>query len=294
MPDPNTTLSASMSSAPGADIPFDELFPSEGDHAVAQPTVPETTPQNLPQAPPDFFLKTEKSVYKTSEDAARGVAHKDQLIDRYRAYLQDQNIDPDTLQTRPKPAVQDPSDPYRYLGKEGKIFDDLSDALTRHDKAGYDKVLSQAFDEKLNATLGPLAPLIAEISQQRAVRQVSEQAKDFSTFRYSDDFTKVRQSIPLLDNAIKSAESDYRMSDQLPDLYRMVYLIHQGGQKPEPAPNTGLPPVQTSPSARPTTSPSTMTPMPPAPATQDWATNRDSRKQLIRDMETRGIKDRQF
>lgn len=293
MPDPNTTLAASMSSAPGADIPFDELFPNEGDHAAAQTSATEATPQNQPQAP-EFFLKAGKSVYKTSEDAAQGVAHKDQLIDRYRSYLQEQNIDPDTLQTKPKPSVQDPNDPYRYFGKEGKIFDDLSDALTRRDKAGYDKVLDRAFDERLDSRLGPLAPLIAEISQQRAVRQVSEQAKDFSTFRYSEDFNTVRRSIPLLDNAIKAAESDYRMSDQLPDLYRMVYLIHQGGAKPESAAPTVQTTVQTSPSVRPTMASSTMTPPPPGVNTQNWATNSDSRKQLIKDFENRGIQDKPF
>jgi len=290
--DPNTTLSAQLQNAPGADIPFDELFPVEGSPVLQGPDSG-TSPQTAQQTQPEFFLKAGKSVYKTPEDAAQGVAHKDQLIDRYRAYLQEQNIDPDTLQTRPKQQAQDPNDPYTYLGKEGTLFDNLSAALQRHDKAGYDRTMQAYNQELLNAQLAPLAPLIAEVAQQRAVRKVSEEAKDFSTFRYSEDFNSARKSIPLLDNAIKAAESDYRMAEQLPDLYKMVYLISQSGRnRPEPVVNAASP--QPAPSVRPTTAPSTMTPPPPGVNTSNWATSTDSRKQLIKDMEGRGIKDFPF
>lgn len=295
MPDPKLSAGfdgarIALTEAPGGDIPFDELFPPEG----SQPNPQETagTPPSAPPQAPEFFLRAGNSVYKTAEDAATGVAHKDTLIDRYRAYLAEQNIDPDTLQSKPKPTPQSPDDPYKFLGKEGNLFDALSDAVGKRDRVGYDRAINNAVEERLNATLGPLAPLISEVAQQRAVRRVSEDAKDFGTFRYSEEFQSVRKQIPLLDNAIKAAEGDFRMAEQLPDLYRMVYLIHQGGRKSDPVVSTA--PAVNPPTARPTTTPSTMTPPPPGVPTQNWATDSGSRKQLIKDMETRGIKDFQF
>jgi hypothetical protein len=297
LPDPNKTspgfdgARVALTDAPGGDIPFDDLFPPEGSQPDPQVSAG-TPPQQEPQTPPEFFLRAGNSVYKTAEDAAKGVEHKDTLIDRYRAYLAEQGIDPDTLQTKPKQTPQSPDDPYKYLGKDGSLFDALSDAVSRKDKAAYDRAMNAYQQEQLNATLGPLAPLISEVAQQRAVRRVSEEAKDFGTFRYSDEFQTARKQIPLLDNAIKAAEGDFRMADQLPDLYKMVYLIHQGVRKPEPVVTTTS--VVNPPTARPTTTPSTMTPPPPGVPTTNWATDSGQRKQLIKDMETKGIKDFQF
>lgn len=293
MPDPNQVSPGAngnhlnFSDAPSGDIPFDSLFPNEEVNGAPQTPPAGTPPPTPPQA--EFFLKAGNSVYKTAEDAANGVQHKDTLIGKYRSYLSEQGIDPDTLQTKPKPAAPTQDDPYTYLNKGSKYFDDLSAAVSKRDPLEYERVQRTYNQEIMQAQFGSLGPLISDVAQQRAARKVSGEAKDFNEFLYSDSYKDVRQSIPLLDSAIKNAEANYNFADQLPDLYRMAYMIHQGKSRSEVTT-----PVVNPPTSRPTTSPSTMTPPVPSGPTTNWAQNTTERKQLIKDMESRGIKDMQF
>ena len=81
-----------LSNAPGGldDATFDSLFPAESSQQVVQPaqqvaakpdaqqTQTSTTQQTQP------FLKGERSLYNSQEDAVRGVNEKDALIEQMR------------------------------------------------------------------------------------------------------------------------------------------------------------------------------------------------------------------
>lgn len=287
----NTTpgTSIDMSGAPGADISFDDLFPVEPQSTGPQ-SQPGTTPPVQPQAPvaappaPEFFLKGTKSVYKTPEDAIKGLDTKDDLIERYRSFLSTQGVDPNTLQPTKKPEPQ-----AQPVNPDEKLFDDLSGAVGRGDKRGYAEVLRNYMAEQF----APVAPLMSEVARQRAVRQVSQEVPEFTSFISGDDYKQTLESLPRLKQAIEAAEGNLSMADSLGELYKITYLAAQGRRKPEPvvaAPVAA--PVQSTPAARPTTSPSTMTPPQPS-APLDMRTS-EGRKALIRDLEARGILDRQF
>src|SRR5581483_6567620 len=142
-----------MDDAPGADSSFDELFPPEGSESAAPPQA--HTP----------FLQAGKSVYLTPEDAAKGVAHKDELIDRYRTFLAEQGFDPNTFQPKASAQPQAPpkveQSPYTYFGNGQKLYDDLAQAVASKDPVRYERVMQQYQTESFNAHLAPVAPLIS-------------------------------------------------------------------------------------------------------------------------------------
>lgn len=307
MPDPNTpgapngSTTVDLRNAPGADINLDDLFPIEPESLSA--TTPQgTTPPSAPQTPSaaDFFLKAGKSVYKTSEDAARGVEHKDTLIDRYRSYLATKGIDPDTLQEKPKPEVRDPNSQFTYLDDPNRYYKDLSDAAGKNDAVSWAKVQRQYNTELMAQEFQGLAPLIGEVSRQRAIRKVSEEAPDFGQFLGSEDYTSTLDRQPLLKRAIESAEANFQQADQLPELYQLAYLTSQGRKvRTTSAPVTVNPVIQNPPAARPTMASGTLTPPPPQvggpqghnPEAQlrSVAGSKAGLQQLIKDMEARGI-----
>lgn len=287
MPNPNSSGQMDFHDAPGADMSFDDLFPSEADTAVVQPAAPETPPAEKPQAPaPDFFIKAGRTVYKTQADAEEGISHKDTLIDKYRSFLATQGVDPDTLQTVP-PKPTEPPSPYTYLGNDKKLYTDLAAAADRRDPEAYARTLRQYNSEVLASEFAPIAPLISEVARQRAIRQVSSEVPEFTNFVASEDYRQTLETLPRLKEAISHAENDFRGADSLGELYKIAYLASQGRRKPEPVvavPN----PTPT----RPTTSPSTMTP--PTPTTPPNMRTSEGRKTLIRDLEARGVLDRTF
>src|SRR5581483_8469419 len=270
----------SMSDAPGADIGFDDLFPPETNNLGAPQAPPQgTNPQEPPQATPPTeadFIRAGQTVYRTREDAEKG-------------------IDPDELKPRPKApeptTTPEPPSQFKYY-QNPKMFDELSEAVKAQDKVRYQQILEQHNLEQMNAVFAPVAPYIAEVARQRAVRQVADEVPDFTQFINSQGYRETLKSLPSLEMAVKNAESNFAMAENLGELYKIAYLVNQGrNRSANPAPiQQSVPP----PAVRPTTAPSTMTPPAPAPPTSDWTTNRDSRRQLIKDMEGRGIKDVAF
>jgi len=282
-----------MDDAPGADSSFDELFPPEGSESAAPPQAQpqETTPPEPPQANTPF-LQAGKSVYLTPEDAAKGVAHKDELIDRYRTFLAEQGFDPNTFQPKASAQPQAPpkveQSPYTYFGNGQKLYDDLAQAVASKDPVRYERVMQQYQTESFNAHLAPVAPLISEVARNRAIREVSHELPEFAKFADSQDFYSTVDKLPVLKTGIAACEQNITVpgaAEQLRELYKLAYLVNQGlrGSVPVQTPPAPIPP------ARPTTLPSTMTPPAPGVPTQNWATNREARKQLIKDAEARGL-----
>lgn len=314
MPDPNQLSPGAnggrvdMSAAPGGEFNFDDLFPNPEvtPAAVVQPPQGTTPPQSAQPNEPQPFLKAGSSVYLTAEEAARGVEHKDALVSRYRAFLEEKGFDPNTLTEVQKTQTPDPTSPYKYLGHGDKLFDDLADAINRKDKTAYGRIQFAATQEALDARLAPYQSYLAETARQRAIREVSKEIPDFGTFYGSDNYKAVSDRIPLIRDMEQVGESNPEAAKRLPELYKMSYLIHQGLNRQASNPVQGAPApnqVQTNPSSpRPTTQPSSLTPPAPGVDTRSWTQstgtgrnlNSDARKQLIRDFESRGIQDRDW
>lgn len=287
-----------MSGAPGADNSLDDLFPNpELQPAVPPQAAQGTTPQQTPQAPAAPFLKAGDSVYNTAEEAARGLEHKDQLVARYRAFLAENGFDPNELkpvQKEPPQATPEQSQ-FTYLGNPKKYYEDLARAANpqRPDPEAYERVQRQYQQEVFSNFLAPYAPLMAETARQRAIRQVSADIPNFQTFIEGPGFKKTVETIPLYKEMLELGESNPDASKRLPEVYRMIYLTYQGMNQAQPPTAQSVPPVQTSPTVRqqPTLAPSAMTPPTPGIPTTNWATDRDARRQLIKDREAQGIKD---
>jgi len=284
-----------MSSAPGADLSFDNLFPPEGVDPSAPPqaVAPETAPPAPPQAPEQQpFLKAGNSVYLTHEEAAKGLEYKDQLVHRYRTFLKENGFDPNTFKKVAEPQAPAPpqqnQSPYTYYGNGNKVYEDFAKAVANKDPRGYEAVLNRYTQEAIDAQLSPYAPLLAEVADQRARRQVKEQVPDFETFISSPDHAEVMNRVPLLKQAIENAQRTPQAADHLAQLYQIEYLINRGIKAGSPAPQQAT----AAPTVRTTTPTATMTPPTPTnykPA--EWATNREARKQLIQDRKAQGIED---
>lgn len=310
MPDPNNVSpgnaggSVSLQNAPGADFDFDSLFPNpEVTPAQPQTATSGTPSPQPPQAPENQpFLKAGSSVYLTAEEAARGLEHKDLLVERYRAFLTQNGYDPNEL--KPKDQPQAPLAQTQVDNFDsGKLFDELAAAAQSGNKAAYGKI-QESYQRKIAQDvvqnyLAPYAPLMAETARQRAIREVTREIPDFPAFMGSDAFKRVSESIPIYKDMLQLGENNPEASKRLPEVYKSMYLVNQGltrqAQNSTPqAQQVTVPPVQNTPTARPqqtTMSQSSLTPPSQGVDTRNWTTSRESRKQLISDMEARGYKD---
>ena len=324
MPDPNAVSSGAnggrvdLSGAPGADISFDDLFPSPEVPAQQPQAAPGNNPQQQPQAQPaqnEFFLRNADGsiVYRTAEDAIQGIAHKDSEVAKYREFLKNNGYDPNRLERVESPQAsqpQAPPSPYKYY-KTGKLFDALSDALSHKDMARYEQIqaehAAEAAQDEMQKYFAPYQPLIAETARQRAIREVSREIPDFANFYGTDRYKSVKEKLPLLAEMEVLGESNPVAAQRLPELYKMSYLIDQGLNRSVPQ----NPPAQSNvppnpPTARPpqaTLTPSSLTPPPPGVDTRHWAQtgqmppstgiglrqNSEVRRQLIKDFENKGI-----
>jgi hypothetical protein len=310
MPDPNTVSpgnsggNVSLQNAPGADFNFDDLFPNPEVQPAQPQTATSETPSQTPQAPvqDQFFLRNSDGTiaYRSAEDALTGIAHKDELVKRYRDYLDANGIDPNELRPKQQPQVAQPStqvDPNSL--DSGKLFDDLAAAAQRGDKAAYGRI-QETYQRKIAQNvvenyLAPYAPLMAETARQRAIREVTKEIPDFPNFIGSDAFKRVSDSIPIYKDMLQLGENNPEASKRLPEVYKSMYLVNQGlsarAQVSQTQAPLNVPPVQNTPTVRPQTTMAQSSITPPAPGvdTRQWTTNRESRKQLIKDYEQRGL-----
>lgn len=303
---PSQPTRADMSQAPGSDLSFDDLFPVNGESlGVSQAPASGTTPQQ-PQQPqaapttpqaPDFFIRAGQSVYKTEEDAVKGIQHKDELIGRYRQYLETKGINPDTLQEpqtpSPQPATPQHQGPsFTYLNNGKKLHSDLAAAMQANDPEKWETVLRTYNSELLQSQFAPVAPLMAEVARTRAIRQVSSEIPDFNTFIAGEDYRHTLDSLPILKQAVEASENNLEMADKLGELYKLTYLASQGSRKSTEPITPVTPVVATQTPARPTISPSSMTP--PQPQAAPNLNTIEGRRQYMQELEQRGIKEKVF
>ena len=293
----------SFNDAPGGDMNFDDLFPStEGNVLPPTTAEPGTTskPAPAPQepvaptpplTPEDFYLKAGETVYKSKEDAERGIQFKDSVIEQLRQrYIFEHGVDP--LTNRPvdipgtygaRPQEGQPQVPANYLQNAQAYFDDLVNAVQQQDHNAY----LQAQAKLVFDILEPLAPVISEITKERAVQNVGKEIKDFGDFVGSESYNSVLQEQPALKEAIQLAESNYQMFSQLPGLYKLAYWASQGRRLPELLKAAQQPPATPPPPARPLTRPATAAP--PVPTAAPDIRTPEGRKALIAQLEASGV-----
>jgi hypothetical protein len=259
--------------AAAPDDAFDTLFPqTEGiipDQSQAAPPA-EQTPAPAPQAqPPDEpFLKAPSgTVYKTRDEAIKGIETKDATIQQLRERIAArEGVDPLTG----RPVAPPPQAPVNYLQNQDAYFTALHNAVERGDKSAY----LQAQVKLVQDILQPYVPVVVGAAKDRALNSVPEPIRKFvGTPEYQD---ALRNS-PVLQNAIQSAEQNPEWASQLPEFYSLAYAQYVATQLPKSAapaqPNSN-------PSPRPPTAPGTLTP-PTQPAAQPSLATSEGRKAII-------------
>jgi len=269
-----------MSDAPGGDFSLDDLFPPEGPDTSPQAQAEPAAPSPEPQAQPvpveeEFFLKTPTgTVYKTKEDAIKGIAHKDTLIAEYN---------------RNKPVATPtptPAGPINYAQDPNKFWDDMADAQTKGDKLAFARTLQQFMSDNF----APYVPAVQYGVVQKAFETVSNELPDFRTFHASEDYKNSVEASPVLKQAIEMAENNVQASGQLPELYKLAYMLNLGRKSAEVA-RTAQAPVREPQAVRPTTTPGTMSREPIANAGAPDITTSEGRKAIIERAKQAGLMD---
>ena len=286
-----------LSGAPGAldDATFDSLFPAEAQTvAVAAttqsntqgttqqqtPVVQQTTAQ--PNAP---FLKGQKSVYNTPEDALAGINKKDELIDQLRQrYSLATGIDPITGQ--PVGQVQAQVQQSNYYSNPEQYLNDLYAAAKSGGPEDYRNVQAKFVTD----TLAPIQPLLQKAARDQAVTTLKGEIADADTFIGSPQYDAALAANPELKTAITAAETNMQWHSRLSGLYKLAYLTGKGMQLPEIL-KTQASQTQTSNSqtqVRPTAQSTTIAA--PTQTTQPNLKTLAGIKNVVQDFESRGFK----
>lgn len=321
-PDPGLPLDRPVGTwnPPGGDADFDSFFSREGAQGEgiadsnAIPTVEPTTEPTEPVAaqpvappePPKFEIKTSTgTVYKTAEDAVRGIEQKDQLISQLRSMVSAvTGEDPlrkagavpgqTTVQTKP---VNYHQDPRRYA-------EDLTKAAEYGQKTGdwkpYQTVQDQHTFEIVQSAVGPYMPVVQNVGRQQAMDEVSRTVPDFRSFYNSDAYNKVLESRPKLAGLIQIAETQPTLQEELKELYLSVWDTSQAAKLPElikqhqpPSNPTPQPRMPIAPVSRPNLA------VPDqnrgnSPSVKPGFTSSEARKALIEQLRQKGVEDMVF
>lgn len=284
MPDPNPTVPRSqaesygwMADAPGGDINLDELFPNPEVASQSQHPPVVVPSQTTPPPPQDFLRTATGTVYRSSEDAVRGIEEKDRIIAELRANRAAETGH-DPLRRTPQEAPKDPRQ---------ELFERLSKAAGSGNAVDYVETLQ----EITRQTIAPYAPMIAEVGREKAIRGVTAENPQIREFMASPDYRAVLERRPRLAQAIANAEADPQLADQLQEFYGLAYAEAVSRRVPQIARDAAQSAPPPPPNPRPTLSTSTPTPM----ATQTHSnytldnlpSNRQARQEALR-----GIKDR--
>lgn len=276
-----------LSKAPGADLDWDSLFPNP----ELQPAQPQaatgTTPTQEPQATQNQpFIKAGETVYNTAEDAVTGITHKDSEIAKYRSFLKENGIDPNTMQrVQAQPQAQPQPD------KTARFFDKVAEAASKGDKDGYEAAMKEFF----TGLIDPWRPTLAEMNRFKAYQQVARELPGFKEFYENGGYQQTLEKNPLIRDMNQIGENDPTAAQRLPEVYRLAYFNFKGTQ---PVQQTATSTTQTTPTVQPqrTLSNSTLTPPAPVSSTAGWqesnwrgarSLGNEARKQLIQDGDNR-------
>jgi hypothetical protein len=255
---------------PGGDLNLDDIF-----NGTVQTTEPVDTETQDPGLTPETFLSTATgTVYKTADEAVKGIEHKDALIAELREKLSKQTgVDPITAKGTEQVSQNYNANPKQY-------FEDIK-------KATSEEKLVEVQAKFVNDTLAPYAPLLSSLVKSQAVEKVISEVPKFMEFQKSAEYEKTLEQFPLIKQSIAIAESNPHMATDLAQLYRMAYEVAAGRNLSTIAVSRSSTPVTP---ARPTVS---STPLAPGTArvAPPSLQSSDGRKSIIADAEAKGILD---
>ena len=278
MPDNQTNIDPT-------DLVLDDLFEDQIPASAAQPAA-----QELPAAQPlvstEPYLQTSTGTkYLTPEDAVRGTEEKDRQIDHMRQWaIAMTGYDPISGKpVRMTPYTQE----VNYARDPERFYDDLAEANEKRDKRAYAgiqlKMLQDAFLDPYKAVLTQSARSVAMENAERArpgIREFVESGK------YRDYVT----SIPIIHDAIATAETRPEMGTQLQDLYILAFDGANGRSMPEilRAAKAQAAPVNPATQPRPTLQPVSQ-PMGTTPGAAEDLSTPEGRKAIIDAAKARGL-----
>lgn len=216
------------------DATFDSLFPADtsqvtqpAQQATAQPDAQQTQQVQQTQQPNQPFLRGEKSLYNSADDAVRGINEKDVLIEQLRQrYALTTGIDPIT--GKPVAASGQPQETTDYYQQPDRYLDDLYAASKKGAEAYRDVQGKFLFD-----ALKPLQPVLQKAARDQAVESLGLEIPNAKAFIGTPNYTKTLETNPQLKEAIVISEQDARFHSRLPGLYKLAYLTAQGMQLPD-------------------------------------------------------------
>lgn len=264
--DPRNPTTISLADAPGGDLDFDTLFPNP---EVPQPTTaaqpaqgtpPQPAPQAQPAAPaaPEWYLRSQdgRVVYKTQEEAVRGLSEKDQLIERLRQReIAVSGVDPVTG----KFVGRQPSQPVNYVQAPEKLYDDLSEATSKNDKLGFARTLQQYVSD----ILAPVTPVFGNVAKRTAMEELGSEFADFSQTMTQSNLRATLEDNPDLKNAIENSEANPNFYGNLKGLYRIAYYTTRGRMQAQPQAVPAAQPQVAAAAPRPTLTPTSLGPTEP-------------------------------
>lgn len=272
---PNTEVnpgSFNFEDAPGGELRLDDIFTDESNAASLNQQTVDT--QTVVSEPETFLKTTTGTVYKTADDAVKGIEHKDALIADLRNQLSKQTgVDPITHKTEQQ-------GPVNYLENPEQYFQDIAEAK---DKAK----LVQVQAKFVNDNLAPYAPLLSSMVKSQAVEKTVSDIPTFTDFQKSQEYEQTLEQFPLIKQSIQIAESNPNMVNDLVQLYKMAYEVSAGRNVSKIVKeNRGNPQTLTRPTVSSTPiSPGTQRTVAPTLATSE------GRKSIIAAYEEKGIRD---
>lgn len=297
---------------PYADIDFDQMFAREGrdgehianSNAVAVEPTTETTEPVVETKPapsqPEFYIKTDGTVYKSREDAERGVQQKDQLIAQLRSMVSAVTGEDPLAKSGAKPAPTSVQPkPVSYLQDSRRYAEDLQKASEFGQQTGnwdsYRNVQAQLQFEVTQAAVGPYMPVVQNVGRQQAINDVIRTNPDFRTFYASEEYQKVLEARPKLASFIQYAEQQPTMQEELKELYQSVWDARQAAKLPElvkqhQTPQNPTPRMPQQSIARPSLQVPDQQRAQVRPSTPDFGSSA-GRQAIINDLKQKGIED---
>jgi hypothetical protein len=306
---------------PGGEVAFDDLFGGAGDGSSdvlqveeaqsleQQPAAQTDAREEAPQAPSGVkqttltqdpatgeFIRAGSTVYKSREDAIRGIETKDATIEQLRQMVAAASgIDPlkkGNAGNQPNGDVSYHSDPARYAR-------DLRQAADHGEKTGdwraYLAVQDKHAMEVVQQTVGRYAPVVQRASRQEALDSVNKEFSDFKDFYGTEAYHQALDARPKLKEAISYLEQNPDQGSDLQELYKSAYDVFNSKRLADQLRQASTQSNPTQP--RMPSKPQSMTALAQRPGTAevkgDLRTSA-GRKALIAEFEARGGMDKQF
>jgi hypothetical protein len=237
---------------PTGDEDFDSLFQrvgADGESIADSNAIPADQTTESAEPAPDatkaasepsrFELKTSTgTVYKTPDDAIKGIEQKDQLINQLRSMVAAVTGEDPLSKAGIKPGqTTAPAKPVSYLQDRRRFAQDLTKAaeLGQRDDSWdpYGNVLGQYIYEIVQSAVGPYMPVVQSVGKQQAMASVAKENPAFQEFYNSPEYHKVLEERPKLAGFIQFAEAQPTMQEELKELYESVWDHSQARKLPE-------------------------------------------------------------